>query len=154
MKASLRKAQAELEKQKRKKRRQEGGPDHGNNMSKAQSQDMLVLVNPFPLLALRGTQIQVQPWGVGSPHLPAVPFAGFSPLGFCRALGEDGGTRDRVFPVLSRSPCFERPRKSPSFCPTEGQEPPSSLQYKKLPDLCLSLPQIPPSNEVRVNITL
>ncbi|XP_075279640.1 ATP-binding cassette sub-family C member 2 [Opisthocomus hoazin] len=48
MKASLRKAQAELEKQKRKKRRQEGGPDHGNNMSKAQSQDMLVLEEKQP----------------------------------------------------------------------------------------------------------
>nr|XP_010299762.1 PREDICTED: canalicular multispecific organic anion transporter 1 [Balearica regulorum gibbericeps] len=43
MKTAVRKAQAELEKRKRKKRCQEGGPDHGNNMSKAQSQDILVL---------------------------------------------------------------------------------------------------------------
>uniref|UniRef100_A0A8B9NFK5 ABC-type glutathione-S-conjugate transporter n=1 Tax=Accipiter nisus TaxID=211598 RepID=A0A8B9NFK5_9AVES len=43
MKTAVRKAQAELEKRKRKKRCQEGDPDHGNNMSKAQSQDILVL---------------------------------------------------------------------------------------------------------------
>ncbi|XP_009877002.1 PREDICTED: canalicular multispecific organic anion transporter 1 [Apaloderma vittatum] len=43
MKTAVKKAQAELEKRKRKKRRREGDPDHGNNMSKAQSQDILVL---------------------------------------------------------------------------------------------------------------
>uniref|UniRef100_A0A663MBB2 ATP binding cassette subfamily C member 2 n=1 Tax=Athene cunicularia TaxID=194338 RepID=A0A663MBB2_ATHCN len=43
MKTAVRKAQAELEKRKRKKRRQKTDPDHGNNMSKAQSQDILVL---------------------------------------------------------------------------------------------------------------
>ncbi|KAM6415688.1 ATP-binding cassette sub-family C member 2 [Rhynochetos jubatus] len=43
MKTAVKKAQAELEKRKRKKRRREGNPDHGNNMSKAQSQDILVL---------------------------------------------------------------------------------------------------------------
>uniref|UniRef100_A0A8C0B0Y4 ABC-type glutathione-S-conjugate transporter n=1 Tax=Buteo japonicus TaxID=224669 RepID=A0A8C0B0Y4_9AVES len=43
MKTAVRKAQAELEKRKRKKRRREGDPDHGNNVSKAQSQDILVL---------------------------------------------------------------------------------------------------------------
>lgn len=56
MKTAVRKAQAELEKRKRKKRCREGDPDHGNNMSKAQSQDILVLVNPFLLLALHGTE--------------------------------------------------------------------------------------------------
>ncbi|NXY69746.1 MRP2 protein, partial [Glareola pratincola] len=45
MKTAVRKAQAELEKRKRKKRRREGDPDHGN-MSKAQSQDILVLKQP------------------------------------------------------------------------------------------------------------
>ncbi|KFO10391.1 Canalicular multispecific organic anion transporter 1, partial [Balearica regulorum gibbericeps] len=48
MKTAVRKAQAELEKRKRKKRCQEGGPDHGNNMSKAQSQDILVLEEKQP----------------------------------------------------------------------------------------------------------
>uniref|UniRef100_A0A8B9G5I3 Canalicular multispecific organic anion transporter 1 n=1 Tax=Amazona collaria TaxID=241587 RepID=A0A8B9G5I3_9PSIT len=43
MKTAVRKAQAELEKRKRKKRRREGGLDHVNNISKAQSQDILVL---------------------------------------------------------------------------------------------------------------
>uniref|UniRef100_A0A8C8B701 Canalicular multispecific organic anion transporter 1 n=1 Tax=Otus sunia TaxID=257818 RepID=A0A8C8B701_9STRI len=43
MKTAVRKAQADLEKRKRKKRRQKADPDHGNNMSKAQSQDILVL---------------------------------------------------------------------------------------------------------------
>ncbi|KFV57602.1 Canalicular multispecific organic anion transporter 1, partial [Tyto alba] len=43
MKTAVRKAQAELEKRKRKKRRWKGDPDHENNMSKAQSQDILVL---------------------------------------------------------------------------------------------------------------
>uniref|UniRef100_A0A674HTB8 ABC transporter TMD0 domain-containing protein n=1 Tax=Taeniopygia guttata TaxID=59729 RepID=A0A674HTB8_TAEGU len=52
MKTAMQKARAELEKRKCKKRRQEGDPDHGNSMSKAQSQDILVLVNPFLLLAL------------------------------------------------------------------------------------------------------
>lgn len=56
MKTAMRKAQAELEKRKRKKRRQESDPDHVNNMSKAQSQDVLVLVNPFLLLALYETE--------------------------------------------------------------------------------------------------
>ncbi|KFO89441.1 Canalicular multispecific organic anion transporter 1, partial [Buceros rhinoceros silvestris] len=46
MKTAVRKAQAELEKRKRKKRFREGIPDHGNNMSKAQSQDILVLKQP------------------------------------------------------------------------------------------------------------
>ncbi|XP_027527984.1 canalicular multispecific organic anion transporter 1 [Neopelma chrysocephalum] len=48
MKTDLRKAQAELEKRKRKKRRQKGDPDHGNNMTKAQSQDILVLEEKQP----------------------------------------------------------------------------------------------------------
>uniref|UniRef100_A0A8B9QLM8 Canalicular multispecific organic anion transporter 1 n=1 Tax=Apteryx owenii TaxID=8824 RepID=A0A8B9QLM8_APTOW len=52
MKTMVKKAQAEMEKRKRKKRLRENDPDHGSNMSKAQSQDILVLVNPFPLLAL------------------------------------------------------------------------------------------------------
>ncbi|XP_061856985.1 ATP-binding cassette sub-family C member 2 [Colius striatus] len=43
MKTALRKAQAELEKRKHKKRRREGDPNHSNNMSKAQSQDVLVM---------------------------------------------------------------------------------------------------------------
>uniref|UniRef100_A0A8C9FEH0 Uncharacterized protein n=1 Tax=Pavo cristatus TaxID=9049 RepID=A0A8C9FEH0_PAVCR len=43
MKTALRKAQAELEKRKRKKRRQERDTEHMNGMSKAQSQDILVL---------------------------------------------------------------------------------------------------------------
>uniref|UniRef100_A0A8D0F2B5 Canalicular multispecific organic anion transporter 1 n=1 Tax=Strix occidentalis caurina TaxID=311401 RepID=A0A8D0F2B5_STROC len=43
MKTAVRKAQEELEKRKRKKRRQKADPDHGNNMSNAQSQDILVL---------------------------------------------------------------------------------------------------------------
>ncbi|XP_010133954.1 PREDICTED: canalicular multispecific organic anion transporter 1 [Buceros rhinoceros silvestris] len=48
MKTAVRKAQAELEKRKRKKRFREGIPDHGNNMSKAQSQDILVLEEKQP----------------------------------------------------------------------------------------------------------
>ncbi|KAM6265832.1 ATP-binding cassette sub-family C member 2 [Porphyrio hochstetteri] len=48
MKTAVRKAQAELEKRKRKKRCREGDPDHGNNMSKAQSQDILVLEEKQP----------------------------------------------------------------------------------------------------------
>lgn len=56
MKTAVRKAQAELEKRKRKKRRREGDLDHVNNISKAQSQDILVLVNPFLLLSLHGTE--------------------------------------------------------------------------------------------------
>ncbi|XP_015722690.1 canalicular multispecific organic anion transporter 1 isoform X2 [Coturnix japonica] len=43
MKAALRKAQEELEKRKRKKRRREHDTEHMNGMSKAQSQDVLVL---------------------------------------------------------------------------------------------------------------
>uniref|UniRef100_A0A669Q1V6 ATP binding cassette subfamily C member 2 n=1 Tax=Phasianus colchicus TaxID=9054 RepID=A0A669Q1V6_PHACC len=43
MKTALRKAQAELEKRKRKKRRRERDTEHMNGMSKAQSQDILVL---------------------------------------------------------------------------------------------------------------
>lgn len=56
MKTAVRKAQAELQKRKQKKRFREGVPDHGNNMSKAQSQDILVLVSPFLLLAFHGTE--------------------------------------------------------------------------------------------------
>ncbi|XP_027503762.1 canalicular multispecific organic anion transporter 1 [Corapipo altera] len=48
MKTAIRKAQAELEKRKRKKRHQKGDPDHGNNMTKAQSQDILVLEEKQP----------------------------------------------------------------------------------------------------------
>ncbi|XP_064001683.1 ATP-binding cassette sub-family C member 2 [Pogoniulus pusillus] len=48
MKTAVRKAQAELEKRKYKKRRREGDPDHGNNLSKAQSQDILVLEEKRP----------------------------------------------------------------------------------------------------------
>ncbi|XP_053927351.1 ATP-binding cassette sub-family C member 2 [Cuculus canorus] len=48
MKTSVRKAQAELQKRKYKKRRREGDPDHGNNMSKAQSQDILMLEEKPP----------------------------------------------------------------------------------------------------------
>ncbi|KFV74610.1 Canalicular multispecific organic anion transporter 1, partial [Dryobates pubescens] len=54
MKAAVRKAQAELEKRKRKKRRREGDPDHGNNLSKAQSQDILVLEEKPPKRKKRG----------------------------------------------------------------------------------------------------
>ncbi|KFQ48159.1 Canalicular multispecific organic anion transporter 1, partial [Nestor notabilis] len=46
MKTEVRKAQAELEKRKRKKRLREGDSDHANNISKAQSQDVLVLKQP------------------------------------------------------------------------------------------------------------
>ncbi|NWS71615.1 MRP2 protein, partial [Crotophaga sulcirostris] len=46
MKRAVRKAQAELEKRKYKKRRREGDLDHVNNISKAQSQDILVLKQP------------------------------------------------------------------------------------------------------------
>uniref|UniRef100_A0A8C6JAU0 Canalicular multispecific organic anion transporter 1 n=1 Tax=Melopsittacus undulatus TaxID=13146 RepID=A0A8C6JAU0_MELUD len=48
MKTAVRKAQAELEKRKRKKRRREGDLDHVNNISKAQSQDILVLEEKQP----------------------------------------------------------------------------------------------------------
>ncbi|KAM9379691.1 ATP-binding cassette sub-family C member 2 [Phaethornis superciliosus] len=47
MKTAVRKAQAELEKRKRKKIHREGDPDHGN-MSKAQSQDILVMEEKQP----------------------------------------------------------------------------------------------------------
>ncbi|XP_027764504.1 canalicular multispecific organic anion transporter 1 [Empidonax traillii] len=47
MKTDMQKAQAELEKRKRKKRRQKVDPDHGN-MTKAQSQDILVLEEKQP----------------------------------------------------------------------------------------------------------
>nr|XP_025966921.1 canalicular multispecific organic anion transporter 1 [Dromaius novaehollandiae] len=43
MKTLIKKAKAEMEKRKRKKRLRESDPDHGNRMSKAQSQDILVL---------------------------------------------------------------------------------------------------------------
>ncbi|XP_013810458.2 ATP-binding cassette sub-family C member 2 isoform X1 [Apteryx mantelli] len=43
MKTMVKKAQAEMEKRKRKKRLRESDPDHGSKMSKAQSQDILVL---------------------------------------------------------------------------------------------------------------
>lgn len=76
MKSAMQKARAELEKQKRKKRRRGGDPDYGNSMSKAQSQDILVLVNPCLLLALYETETS-RSQGVGSPHLPAALFAGF-----------------------------------------------------------------------------
>uniref|UniRef100_A0A8V0ZGY7 ABC-type glutathione-S-conjugate transporter n=1 Tax=Gallus gallus TaxID=9031 RepID=A0A8V0ZGY7_CHICK len=48
MKTALRKAQAELEKRKRKKRRREHDTEHMNGMSKAQSQDVLVLEEKQP----------------------------------------------------------------------------------------------------------
>ncbi|XP_015722689.1 canalicular multispecific organic anion transporter 1 isoform X1 [Coturnix japonica] len=48
MKAALRKAQEELEKRKRKKRRREHDTEHMNGMSKAQSQDVLVLEERQP----------------------------------------------------------------------------------------------------------
>ncbi|XP_010712893.1 canalicular multispecific organic anion transporter 1 [Meleagris gallopavo] len=48
MKTALRKAQAELEKRKRKKKRQERDTEHMNGMSKAQSQDILVLEEKQP----------------------------------------------------------------------------------------------------------
>ncbi|KAM9010884.1 ATP-binding cassette sub-family C member 2 [Ara ararauna] len=48
MKTAVRKAQAELEKRKRKKRRREGDLNHVNNISKAQSQDILVLEEKQP----------------------------------------------------------------------------------------------------------
>ncbi|XP_071604685.1 ATP-binding cassette sub-family C member 2 [Heliangelus exortis] len=48
MKTAVKKAQAELEKRKRKKIQQEGDPDHGNNISKAQSQDILVMEEKQP----------------------------------------------------------------------------------------------------------
>lgn len=50
MKTAVRKAQAELEIRKHKKRQWESDPDHENSMSKAQSQDILVMVSPFPQL--------------------------------------------------------------------------------------------------------
>lgn len=78
MKTAVRKAQAELEKRKCKKRHRERDPDHGNNMSKAQSQDILMLVNPFQLLTLRGTgrsRSSLVEWG----HLTSLqlPWLGF-----------------------------------------------------------------------------
>uniref|UniRef100_A0A8C0F3Q0 Canalicular multispecific organic anion transporter 1 n=1 Tax=Bubo bubo TaxID=30461 RepID=A0A8C0F3Q0_BUBBB len=54
MKTAVRKAQAELEKRKRKKRRQKADPDRGNNMSKAQSQDVLVLEEKQPKRKKKG----------------------------------------------------------------------------------------------------
>ncbi|KFQ81939.1 Canalicular multispecific organic anion transporter 1, partial [Phaethon lepturus] len=54
MKTAVRKAQAELEKRKRKKRHQEGDTDRGNNMSKAQSQDILVLEEKQPKRKKKG----------------------------------------------------------------------------------------------------
>ncbi|KAK2530524.1 Abcc2 [Columba guinea] len=48
MKTAVRKAQAEMEKRKRKKRHREHDPDHGNNLSKAQSQDILMLEEKQP----------------------------------------------------------------------------------------------------------
>ncbi|XP_037256526.1 ATP-binding cassette sub-family C member 2 isoform X2 [Falco biarmicus] len=54
MKTAVRKAQAELEKRKRKKRSREGDPDHGNNISKAQSQDILVLEEKQPKRKKKG----------------------------------------------------------------------------------------------------
>ncbi|XP_058696895.1 ATP-binding cassette sub-family C member 2 [Poecile atricapillus] len=48
MKTAMQKARAEMEKRKRKKRRREGDPDYGNSMSKAQSQDILVLEEKQP----------------------------------------------------------------------------------------------------------
>ncbi|XP_008943924.1 PREDICTED: canalicular multispecific organic anion transporter 1 [Merops nubicus] len=54
MKAAVRKAQAELEKRKRKKRCRAGDPDHGNNISKAQSQDILVLEEKHPKRKKKG----------------------------------------------------------------------------------------------------
>ncbi|XP_064319960.1 ATP-binding cassette sub-family C member 2 isoform X2 [Phalacrocorax carbo] len=55
MKTAVRKAQAELEKWKYKKRRhREGDPDYGNNMSKAQSQDILVLEEKQPKRKKKG----------------------------------------------------------------------------------------------------
>ncbi|KFV53613.1 Canalicular multispecific organic anion transporter 1, partial [Gavia stellata] len=62
MKTAVRKAQAELEKRKRKKRRWEGDPDHGNDMSKAQSQDILVLEEKQPKRKKKGDK------GDSSPH--------------------------------------------------------------------------------------
>uniref|UniRef100_A0A8C3UVV5 ABC-type glutathione-S-conjugate transporter n=1 Tax=Catharus ustulatus TaxID=91951 RepID=A0A8C3UVV5_CATUS len=43
MKTEMKKARTKLEKRERKRRRREGDPDHVNGMSKAQSQDILVL---------------------------------------------------------------------------------------------------------------
>lgn len=74
MNSAMQKGRAELEKRKRKKRRRGGDPDYG--MSKAQSQDILVLVNSCLLLALYETETS-RSQGVGSPHLPAALFAGF-----------------------------------------------------------------------------
>ncbi|XP_040463337.1 canalicular multispecific organic anion transporter 1 isoform X3 [Falco naumanni] len=54
MKTAVRKAQAELEKRKRKKRSREGDLDHGNNISKAQSQDILVLEEKQPKRKKKG----------------------------------------------------------------------------------------------------
>uniref|UniRef100_A0A8C3UU77 ABC-type glutathione-S-conjugate transporter n=1 Tax=Catharus ustulatus TaxID=91951 RepID=A0A8C3UU77_CATUS len=56
MKTEMKKARTKLEKRERKRRRREGDPDHVNGMSKAQSQDILVLVNPFLPLALYETE--------------------------------------------------------------------------------------------------
>uniref|UniRef100_A0A8C8B878 Canalicular multispecific organic anion transporter 1 n=1 Tax=Otus sunia TaxID=257818 RepID=A0A8C8B878_9STRI len=62
MKTAVRKAQADLEKRKRKKRRQKADPDHGNNMSKAQSQDILVLEEKQPKRKKKGDK------GDSGPH--------------------------------------------------------------------------------------
>uniref|UniRef100_A0A8C4UAW6 Canalicular multispecific organic anion transporter 1 n=1 Tax=Falco tinnunculus TaxID=100819 RepID=A0A8C4UAW6_FALTI len=62
MKTAVRKAQAELEKRKRKKRSREGDLDHGNNISKAQSQDILVLEEKQPKRKKKGDK------GDSAPH--------------------------------------------------------------------------------------
>ncbi|KAJ7399194.1 Canalicular multispecific organic anion transporter 1 [Pitangus sulphuratus] len=62
MKADMRKAQAELEKRKHKKRRQKVDPDHGN-MTKAQSQDILVLEEKQPKKKKKGDKGDSGPHG-------------------------------------------------------------------------------------------
>ncbi|XP_074964156.1 ATP-binding cassette sub-family C member 2 isoform X1 [Phalacrocorax aristotelis] len=62
MKTAVRKAQAELEKWKYKKRRhREADPDYGNNMGKAQSQDILVLEEKQPKRKRKGDKGDLGP---------------------------------------------------------------------------------------------
>lgn len=140
MKTAVRKAQAEMEKRKRKKRHRKRDPDDGNNLSKAQSQDILMLVNPFPLLALHGTErsrSSLGEWG----HLTSLqpPWLSFLLFSSARPWARKGEPITKSSLALADPPCFERPRKSPSLCPTEGQEPPSILQCKQLPYVLVSL---------------
>lgn len=157
MKTAVRKAQAEMEKRKRKKRHRERDPDHENNLSKAQSQDILMLVNPLPLLALNGTErsrSSLGEWG----HLTSLqpPWLSFPLFNSARPWARKGEPIAKSSLALADPPCFERPRKSPSLCPVEGRTGTTLNSAVQAAPLCLNLPFTPilPSNEVRVSITM